>query len=115
MLAFCALASCGGYGRSKMEKAVENHMKVVLHKPETFRATRYYEPQRLEITADDVEAIKAINPEATPFNGWQVAVDMEAVDTNGNKSTQAANFWLNVDGDSVLYSDVAGHFRKKER
>lgn len=113
LFVLCALASCGNHDPSKLEKAVERHMQGILYKPETFHPIRYYEPQRMEITKEDAEAAEAINPGTTPFNGWIVAVDMEAIDTNGVKGIQGAKFWLNVACDSVLYSDVALQFRKK--
>ncbi|UAY52096.1 hypothetical protein [Ferruginibacter albus] len=89
-------------------------MQKNLAYPDSYKQKRAYPIVRMHITQKDADLANTLpGRDEKAFDGWVMAVDIEAKNINGMKDEQAADFSLNCSCDSVVSSDVAPYFFKK--
>ncbi len=114
IIASALLVSCESYNQQSAEKAIDRFIRMKFFSPSSYHPKHYYAPQRIKISKEDANTVNSIfsDRNAKAFNGWGMAVDIEALTKNGIKREQSATFYLNLSCDSVISSDVALYFYK---
>jgi hypothetical protein len=114
LIIIVSLASCEYHYKQKAKKTIDKYMQKILYNPDSYHPIQYYAPARINITKERADIANSIEKDRNmkPFDGWVMAVTIEAITKNGVKSVQGANFYLNPSCDSIISSDVALYFRK---
>jgi hypothetical protein len=81
-----AVISRTNFKREKAEKALSRYVHENFIYPASYKKILYYPAMRIETSEEDANAVNSIlsDRNVKAFNGWGIAVDIQALNSFGN-------------------------------